>query len=242
MDTQVSTLAVLHEDPVCWDDECRQTTDVDLQAAVAVFMAQRPQLITIADRILGSEGGAEDVVQEAWLRWQRTDRGIVDNPPGFLATATTRLALNVRQSARSRHERAFTPWLENVMGPVEAPGATVEREQEVESALRVLTEALTPAELAAYVLRTSFGYPYSEVAEVLRLNAPNVRQLVSRAHARLVSGRRRRVSLDGQRSLVRAFLLAARSGDLGELETVLTADVGRGAGRSSAESRRERAR
>ena len=203
--------------------------EVDLQSAVAVFVEQRPRLFKIAYRILGSATEAEDVVQEVWLRWQRTDRGTVINPPAFLATATTRIAINVIQAAHSRRETAVTPWLEDLAGSAldggDGPEGTAERTEVVELAIGVLLERLNPAERAAYVLRKGFDYPYHTIAAVLHVSVANARQLVSRAHRRLHSPRRQPVCIDTHRRLVRAFVTAARVGELDELEGLLAADV-----------------
>jgi RNA polymerase sigma-70 factor (ECF subfamily) len=197
----------------------------DLEEAVAVFMAHRPQLVAIAHRVLGSAGDAEDVVQEAWVRWQRTDRRAVRNPAGFLATATSRLAINVLQSARTRHETAASGWVEDVADPGSGTESSAERSEAVEMALHVLLERLTSAERAAFVLRKGFDYPYSTVAALLRLSEPNARQLVSRARARIRADVRRPVGLEGRRRLVHAFAAAARAGEFAELEMLLAADV-----------------
>lgn len=198
--------------------------------ATTVFLAQRPQLIRIASRVLGDAGTAEDVVQEAWVRWQRTDRRAVANPAAFLATVTTRLAINVLQAAATRHETTGTPWLPDRADPASSPETTAEAGESVALALHVLLERLSPAERAAFILRTGFDYPYPQVAEVLALNAPHARQLVSRARARLHSPRRRTVGRDEHRRLVRAFVTATRAGELVELERLLATDVGRRAG------------
>jgi RNA polymerase sigma-70 factor (ECF subfamily) len=203
--------------------------DIDLEEAAGTFVALRPRLFRIAYRALGDAAEAEDIVQEVWLRWQRTDRREVDNPQAFLATATRRLAINVLQSARTRHETALMPWLED---PVDARvdlETTAERTSEVELALRVLLERLSPAERAAFVLRKGFDYPYGKVATILHVSAANARQLVSRAHARLYCSRRLPVGLDAHRRLVRAFVTAARAGEFAELESLLTADTKAGA-------------
>lgn len=203
--------------------------EIDLQQAVVIFVAQRPRLIKIAYRILGNAGEAEEVVQEVWLRWQNTDRHVINNPPGFLATATSRLAINVLQSARTRHEAAGTPWLEHLVDPVVDLETTAERTEVVELAIGVLLERLNPAERAAYLLRKGFDYPYGQVAAVLHLSPPNARQLVSRAHARIHSARHRPVNIDTHRRLVRAVVTAAHDGEFTELEALLAADIGRNA-------------
>lgn len=204
-----------------------RSADLDLQAAVAVFVTQKPRLVKIAHRILADRGDAEDVVQEVWLRWQRTDRDMVNSPPAFLATATSRIAINVVQSARSRHEAAVTPRIPEILVIAEDPESTAERTAGVELALHVLLERLNPAERAAYVLRNGFDYPYREIASVLQLSIANARQLVRRAHARIHSARRQPVSVDAHRRLVRAFVTAARAGEFTELETLLVADIAR---------------
>jgi RNA polymerase sigma-70 factor (ECF subfamily) len=190
---------------------------------------QRPRLVTIARRVLGDVDDAEDVVQETWVRWQRTDVRTVTNPPGFLTTAASRLALNSLGSARVRYEVAATPALDVIADACSGPETTAERTEAVEVSMRVLLERLSAAERGAYVLRKGFEYPYPDVAAVLGLSAPNARQLVSRAGTRIHSAGRRPVRLEAHRRLVRAFLTAARTGEFAELEALLAADVRRAA-------------
>lgn len=202
--------------------------DDELDRATTVFLAQRPQLIRIAHRFLGGTGLAEDVVQEAWVRWQRTAGRVVD-PPAFLATVTSRLAINALQSAPARHETTGTGRQEVLVDPAGAPETRAEVRESVELALRLLLERLDPAERAAFILRTGFGYPYPEIARLLDLNAVHARQLVSRARAHLRSPRRRPVGRDEHRRLLRAFGTASSAGEFAELETLLAADLGRSA-------------
>lgn len=197
----------------------------DLDEAAEVFIGVRPRLFEIAYRILASVSEAEDVVQEAWLRWQRTDRSIVLNPTAFLATTTTRLALNVAQSARRRRETYADSWLPEPADTGIGPEARAERGEAVEQAVLLLLENLSPSERAAYVLREAFDYPYLRIAEVLHLGAANTRQLVRRAHKRIAAGRRRPVNSNVHRRHVRVFLDAAQSGMLTELEQLLAAEV-----------------
>ena len=229
MDTSLLEAPTAPADARCRDIEKPALTgqDIDLQQAAMIFMVHQRHLFTIAKKILGCAIEAEDVVQETWLRWQRTDRRVVTNPPGFLATAASRLAINVVQSARARHEAAVTPALENTADAWTGPETTAERTEAVEQSLHVLLEKLTPAERAAYVLRKGFDYPYPKLADVLGVSAANARQLVSRADARIRAPGRRPVSTDAHRRLTRAFFTAARAGDLGELETLLAADIRR---------------
>src|SRR3954447_25252294 len=152
-----------------------------LDGAASVFVGLRPRLFGIAYRMLGSSAEAEDVVQEAWVRWQTTDRTAVMDPAAFLATITTRLAITVAQSARKRRETYVGPWLPEPVDTGADPQIGAERGEALEFAVLLLLERLTPTERAAYVLREAFDYPYRQIADVIQLNEPAVRQLVSRA-------------------------------------------------------------
>jgi RNA polymerase sigma-70 factor (ECF subfamily) len=195
--------------------------DLELDAALDVFLTERTRLFRIAHRVVGDPAVAEDVVQEAWVRWQRTDRRGIKNPAAFLTTATTHLAINVVQSARHRHERPTEVPQTEVADPAPDPTMEAERAAAAAQILGSLMARLSPAELAAYVLRKAFAYPYAEVSRVLGVSTPNARQLVHRAHLRLLDSRPCRVDPDDHRRLVRAFLVAARTGALEPLEHVL---------------------
>ena len=199
--------------------------DDSLDDAAAVFAEVRPRLFGIAYRLLGSWTEAEDVVQETWLRWQGTDRDVVRTPAAFLATTTTRLALNVAQSAHARRETYIGPWLPEPVDTSADPTIGAERDEAVELAVLLLLEKLTPTERAAYVLRESFSYPYPEIAEILQLSPANVRQLVSRARKHLATARREPVEPGTHRRLLEAFVRAAQTGDLVGLERVLAEDA-----------------
>ena len=199
------------------------STDLDL--AASVFDDQRSRLFGIAYRMLGSAAEAEDVVQDAWLRWQAYDRETVRDAAAFLTTVTTRLAINSAQSARSRHETYVGPWLPEPVDTSADPALGAERGEALEMAVLLLLEKLTPTERAAYVLREAFDYPYAQIAEILDTTGANVRQLVSRARKHVADERRAPVDPTEQRRLLAAFLLAAQTGDLGALEGLLAADV-----------------
>ena len=185
----------------------------------------RPRLFGIAYRILSSVGEAEDIVQEAWLRWQATDRDAVVTPLAFLTTVTTRLAINVAQSARARHETYVGPWLPEPVDTRADPLLGAERNATVELAVLMLLERLPPTERAAYVLREAFDYPYRLIAETLQLTEANTRQLVTRARKHLLDSQREQVSAVEHKRLLTAFLAAAQRGELSELEAVLAQDV-----------------
>ena len=150
------------------------------------FLQARPRLFRIACRIVGNPHEAEELVQDVWVRWQRTDRAAVADPQAFLATAVSRLAINLVQSARRRHETAVGPWLpdERVAEGAD-PHMYAENREAFRSAVRLLNERLSAAERAIYVLREGYDYPYRQIAETLRIGAPNARQLMKRARDRL---------------------------------------------------------
>jgi RNA polymerase sigma-70 factor (ECF subfamily) len=189
------------------------------------FVKVRPRLFGIAYRILGSAAEAEDIVQDVWLRWQSTNRSGVLDPPAFLATAATRLAINVAQSARSRRETYVGTWLPEPVDTSSDPHLGAERGEALEFAVLLLLEKLSPTERAAYVLREAFDYPYRQIAEVLQLEEANTRQLVTRARQHIAEGRRTPVSSAEQRRLLEAFITAAQKGDLAGLEGLLASDV-----------------
>ncbi|MGV9345606.1 RNA polymerase sigma-70 factor [Streptomyces spiralis] len=196
-----------------------------LDRATRDFIAARPQLFGIAYRILGSATEAEDIVQEAWLRWQNADRAGIHEPTAFLTTVTARLAINHAQSARVRRESYIGPWLPEPVDTSGDPHLGAERAEALDLAVLFLLEKLNPVERAAYVLREAFDYPYQQIAEILETSEANTRQLVSRARKHLSSQRREPVSSDAHRRLLEAFVAAAQTGDLSALEGVLTADV-----------------
>lgn len=197
----------------------------DLDHAFEVFSRAEPRLFGIAYRMLGSVADAEDIVQEVWLRWQRHDRESVREPAAFLATTATRLAINVLQSARVRHEDYIGPWLPEPIDTGEDPELTAERDETLEIAVLFLLERLTPAERAAYVLREAFAYPYDRIAAIIESTEANARQLVSRARKHIASQRPSPVAVGEKRRFLAAFLEAARSGDLDALESLFTEDV-----------------
>ncbi|MFC8342835.1 sigma-70 family RNA polymerase sigma factor [Streptomyces sp. NPDC057280] len=200
-------------------------TTRDLDDAVSVFLQQRGRLFGIAYRVLGSVTEAEDVVQEVWLRWQKTDRSVVDNPVGFLSTTTTRLAINVAHSARVRRESYIGPWLPEPVDTSADPEVGAERAEALELALLLVLERLNPTERAAYVLREAFDYGYPEIAAMLRLSLANVRKIVSRARRHVLDETRAPVDTAEHRRLLNAFVTAARTGDVASLEALLTPDA-----------------
>jgi RNA polymerase sigma-70 factor (ECF subfamily) len=165
-------------------------TNTIADEGLAAFLRVRPRLFGIAYRMLGRAAEAEDIVQDAWVRWQMSDRSLVRDAAAFLVTTTTRLAINVLHSARSRRETCVGPWLPEPVDTSADPRLEAERGQALAFGVLLLLEKLTPTERAAYVLREAFDYPYRDIANVLRLEEANARQVVTRARQHLASGRR----------------------------------------------------
>jgi RNA polymerase sigma-70 factor (ECF subfamily) len=192
---------------------------------VASFQAVRQRLFGIAYRVVGSADEADDVVQDTWMRWQGADRNVVRHAPAFLATATTRLAINVTQSARARHETQIGTWLPERIDTEADPAHHAERSDALERAVVALLEKLSATERAAYVLREAFDYPYREIAHVLAVSEANARQLTARARLHLGGERRRQVGAAEHRRFLDAFVDAAQTGDLTTLERLLAGDL-----------------
>ncbi|WP_211301276.1 RNA polymerase sigma-70 factor [Murinocardiopsis flavida] len=197
--------------------------------SVDEFQAQRGRMFGLAYRLLGSAEEAEDVVQDAYLRWSAADHAAIIAVPAWLARVVTNLCLNRLTSARARRERYAGPWLpepvataDGALGPLD----TAEQRESVSLAMLTLLERLTPVERAAFVLRESFGYSHREIAAILDVSEANGRQHYRRAVLRLGdSGARFAPDMGQWRRLVERFLRAAGEGDLGALEQMLAEDV-----------------
>jgi RNA polymerase sigma-70 factor (ECF subfamily) len=193
----------------------------------AVFERHRGRLFGIAYQMLGSVTDAEDVVQDAWLKWHRTD-GPVAKPAAYLARTVTNLSLDRLSSAAAQRERYVGPWLPEplVAGATPDVADEVERAESVSLAVLVVLESLSPLERAVFILREVFGYPHREIAEALGRTETAVRQLASRARSH-VEARRPRfdTSADEQRRVTEEFLAACVSGDLNRMLELLAPDV-----------------
>src|SRR5215218_10301868 len=192
-------------------------------AALDEFQEQRSRLFGIAYRMLGSASDAEDVLQDAWLRWQGADHARVADAGAFLARTVTNLCLNALTSARARREVYVGPWLPEPVftGGSDGPLEKAVQQESVSFALLALLERLSPAERAAYVLREAFAYSPREVAEVIGTTETNVRQLHSRARRHVGTAASREVEPAQWHDLIARFLLAARDGDVAGLEALL---------------------
>lgn len=191
------------------------------------FLELRPKLFGLAYRMLGSAADAEDVLQEAYLRWRQRARTDVRSPSSFLATVVARLCLDSLGSARARRERYVGPWLPEPLLVDEAdPADAAELADSLSLAFLVLLEELSPAERAAFLLHDVFDYGYPELAGILARQAPACRQLVARARRHL-DARRRRFDTDRRRAaqLTEQFVAACSSGDIDALAGMLADDV-----------------
>jgi RNA polymerase sigma factor (sigma-70 family) len=184
---------------------------------LADYLDVHDRLLRIARRIAGNQADAADIVQDAWLRWHRTDRGEVRDAPAFLSRLTARLAINAIQTAHVRHRTSVGLWPMEQPGRDDDPAVIVERADEFRAAMLLLVQRLTPRERSAYVLRQAFGYPHRQIGEALGLTESNTRQLLRRAQARLTVEGGRPASRADQARLMDAFLDVARSGDPGAL-------------------------
>jgi RNA polymerase sigma-70 factor (ECF subfamily) len=195
--------------------ESKTSTDDD---GLSAFMSARPRLFGIAYRMLRTAAEAEDVVQDVWVRWQTANRSLVRDAAAFLATTTTRLAINVLQSARSRRERYVGPQLPEPVDTSADPELGAERGEGLEAGILLLLEKLTTTERAAYILREAFDYTYRDIANSLRLGEANARQVVTRARQHVADGRRMSANSTEGRHLLDAFITAVQTGDTAGLQ------------------------
>ncbi|MFH8476625.1 RNA polymerase sigma-70 factor [Streptomyces sp. NPDC018000] len=203
----------------------------DTATATDVFEDHRPVLTGVAYRLLGRIADAEDVVQEAWLRWSSASREDVREPRAFLVRITTRLAIDRLRQVQSRREAYVGPWLPEPLVTDFGPAVPDIAEQavladSVSLAVLVVLESLSPLERAVFVLREVFGFPYAEIAATLDRTEAAVRQLAGRAR-RHVEERKPRYDVDPaqRRDLTERFLAAAAGGDIEELLALLAPDV-----------------
>ena len=192
---------------------------MEMRDAAATFNAHRPELLRVAYRMLGSLSDAEDVVQEAYLRWAEDDRAAVRVPAAFLRRVVTRLCLDQLKSARVRRESYRGPWL---------PEPVVEEEpaEDVTLPLMLALERLSPLERAAFILHDVFGESFEDIAAAIGRDAAACRQLASRARAHVRTDRPR-YTVDRQHGLeiAAAFFEASRGEGLGNLGALLADDV-----------------
>jgi RNA polymerase sigma-70 factor, ECF subfamily len=196
---------------------------------LSAFEEQRPHLRAVAYRMLGSTSEADDAVQEAWLRLDRTGAAEIENLGGWLTTVVARICLNMLRSRNTRREQPLDLHMPDpIVDPID--GTDPEHEallaDSVGIAMLLVLETLNPAERLAFVLHDMFGVPFEEIAPIVDRSPDAARQLASRGRRRLqAADAEPDVDLDGQREVVEAFIAAAREGDFDRLVNVLHPDV-----------------
>ena len=196
--------------------------------ADTIFETERPKLTALCYRMLGERAGAEDVVQETWLRWARTEPDNVDNPAAWLRRTATNIAIDALRSARTRRETYVGPWLPEPLIETEAHSveAAFELAQECELALLWAMDRLNATERAAFILREAFDAGYDDIARVLEQSEAACRQLVSRAHKRLqASGPRFDTPREETERLLERFFAAAAADDFESALDLLAPDA-----------------
>ncbi|GAA1672973.1 RNA polymerase sigma-70 factor [Glycomyces endophyticus] len=191
-----------------------------------VFEDRRGLLQAVAYRVLGTVTDAEDVVQEAWIRWHRVDAATVEDPTAYLVTVTTRLAIDRLRSAQAARVSYVGPWLPEPVPTGGDPADGLALADTVSSAMLLVLESLSPLERAVFVLREAFGYSHGEIARVIDRSEESVRQTAKRAREH-VDAKRRRYDTDPvtrKRATV-SFMDACAGGDLAALMGVLAPDV-----------------
>ena len=193
-----------------------------------LFETHRPRLFDLAYRLLGSRSDAEDVVQDAWLRWRQADHAAIRDAEAWLVTATTRLGIDRLRLARTERETYFGPWLPEPLSVDEAPDPArgAEIAEQVSLAFLSLLERLGPEERAAFLLKEVFDYDYAQIAELIGHSEANCRQMVHRARTRVQAERPRfAVTPEKHRTLLERFMHAARMGDRNAIVQLLDANA-----------------
>lgn len=191
----------------------------------AQFEEHRPLLFSLAYRMLGTRADAEDVVQDAWLRWQAASVENIRAPKSYLTTIVARLSLDSLKSARAKRESYVGEWLpEPIIQP--SGSSAVELAESLSLAFLHILETLSPEERVAFLLREVFDTPYSEIAATLETSEPNARQLIARARKH-IRDRRPRFTVDRarQQKVLEQFLAACQTGDPSQLLPLLSPDV-----------------
>ncbi|HEY5849321.1 MAG TPA: RNA polymerase sigma-70 factor [Lysobacter sp.] len=195
--------------------------------ADAPFEALRPRLFALAYRLLGSRSDAEDVVQDAWLRWHNTDQAAIRDLEAWLVTTTTRLGIDRLRVAKIERESYPGPWLpEPLTVEEDGPEHGADIAGQVSLAFLSLLERLGPEERAAFLLKEVFEYDYAQIAELIGSSEANCRQMVHRARTRLQAERPRfEVQPDRHRRLLERFMHAVRDGDRASIVALLDSNA-----------------
>lgn len=212
-----------------------------MDTAADTFETHRPRLFGLAYRMLGVRADAEDVVQDAWLRWHGSDRATIANAEAWLVTVATRLSIDRLRSLRAEREHYTGFWLPEPLleawpdaddalarlpDPAGSPEDALERAHDISTALLFVLEQLTPEERAAFLLREVFDADYAEVARALGKSEPACRQLVHRARSHVQAARPRfSASPQAHADLLRRFAEAAQAGDFARIQALFAPDA-----------------
>jgi len=190
------------------------------------FETERARLLGLAYRITGSRSTADDIVQDAWLRWQRADPGRIERPAAWLTTVTSRLALDHLKSAHHTRVSYVGPWLPEAANPEPGPADRAELAESLTIGFLALLERLAPTERVVFLLADVFAVPFDEIAVVVDKTPEACRQIASRARRRVREDRPRYSPTDDDAWRVTgAFLAAAQAGDLDDLVALLADDA-----------------
>lgn len=192
------------------------------------FEIHRPRLFGLAYKLLGSRSDAEDVVQDAWLRWRQVDQASIREPEAWLVTTTTRLGIDRLRAAKTQRTDYVGPWLPEPLEIDESPNPEhhAELAEQVSLAFLAVLERLGPEERAAFLLKEAFDYEYAQIAPLLGQSEANCRQMVHRARERVRAERPRfDVAPERHRRLLERFMQAARVGDQPAIAALLREDA-----------------
>lgn len=202
------------------------TTDPAARTAPDPFEAARPRLLGLAYRMTGSRAVAEDLVQDAWLRWQGADRSAIARPEAWLTTVTSRLALDHLKAARTQREAYVGPWLPEPVAAEPGPDDRAELAESLTIGFLAVLERLAPVERVVFLLADVFAVPFDEIATAVGRSPEACRQVASRARRRVQEGRPRFAPTDQEAwEVTLAFLAAAQAGDLDGLVALLAEDA-----------------
>ena len=193
-----------------------------------IFNKARPRLFGIAYRMLGTRDDAEDIVQEAYIRWHKADAEEIENPEAWLVTVTTRLSIDRLRKASAERETYIGPWLPEplVVDSARTPEEQAELASDLSLAFMAMLERLSPVERAVFLLHDVFDCDYPEIARIVRKNEPALRQIISRARSRVRNDRQRFVADDASRvQLIKKFAAAAYAGDEATVLSLFSDDI-----------------
>ena len=199
---------------------------VDTDKKVSLFDRNRGRLFGIAYRMLGTRDDAEDILQEAYVRWHKADTDEIDTPEAWLVTVVTRLSIDRLRKASTQRETYLGPWLPEPIVTAPSPHEAAELASDLSIAFLAMLERLSPTERAVFLLHDIFDREYEEIARITRKTESAVRQMIHRARERVRSGRRRFKPTPAEhRNLIEKFSAAAYAGDEKTLLTLFAPDI-----------------